>query len=231
MLSDMNNIVLEFNAVNKDYLQSPNTMEVLQNVSFSIQQAQIVAIIGSSGSGKSTLLHIAGLLDNPSSGGIKILGDDVAMLSQSQKNRFRLTKLGFIYQYHHLLADFTALENILMPQLIARANLDQALLRAKSMMANFGIADKQHSFPGQLSGGQQQRVAIARAMINKPQIILADEPTGNLDSANAEQVFKLMQEVVQCYGVTVLLATHSMELATNSDVIFELKNKNIIQLK
>lgn len=227
----MNKNVLEFEGVFKHYMQGRDKIQILEDIYLCILQGEIASIVGASGSGKSTLLHIAGLLDSLSSGKTLFMGQDIGKICESKKNAFRLCNIGFIYQYHHLLADFTALENILMPQIIMGANKQEALKRAKDLMDKLGISDKAKHFPGELSGGQQQRVAIARAMINNPQIILADEPTGNLDSKNAEEVFGLMQSLAQMQKTTILMVTHSMELAAKADKIFELKQKRLQQIK
>jgi lipoprotein-releasing system ATP-binding protein len=224
-------IVLEFIGVDKQYCQGGETFLALSDVSLQVRQGQIIAIIGSSGSGKSTLLHIAGLLDAPTKGSVSIFGQNASTMTQKAKDQCRLSSLGFIYQYHHLLPDFTALENILMPRLIAGRIGSSDLEEARCLMQKLDILDKQQSFPGELSGGQQQRVAIARAMINKPKIILADEPTGNLDSFNSSAVFELMSTLARQQNVSILMATHSLELASKAEVVLELKNKQITQLK
>jgi lipoprotein-releasing system ATP-binding protein len=224
-------IVLEFIGVDKQYRQGNEVFLALSDVSFQVKQGQIIAIIGASGSGKSTLLHIAGLLDVATKGSVSIFGQNASAMTQKTKDQCRLSSLGFIYQYHHLLPDFTALENILMPKLIAGCIGSSDLEEAKGLMQKLGIFDKQQSFPGELSGGQQQRVAIARAMINKPNIILADEPTGNLDSFNSSAVFEIMSTLARQQNVSILIATHSLELANKADVILELKNKQMTQIK
>jgi lipoprotein-releasing system ATP-binding protein len=223
----MSSKVLEFKNVYKSYLQAKNQISVLENISFYLEEGEVVAIVGASGSGKSTLLHIAGLLDRANCGDIVILSKNAAEMKESQKDAFRLKNLGFIYQYHHLLPDFTALENILMPTIIIGENQTKALIRAKSLMEKLGIQNKMSNLPGELSGGEQQRVAIARAMINNPKIILADEPTGNLDNANALQVFELMQDLALEQKTAVLLATHSMELANKVQKILMLRDREL----
>jgi len=227
----MNKNVLEFKGVHKYYMQAKNKIEILADASFQIEQGQISAIVGESGSGKSTLLHIAGLLDSANSGEIILLGQSISSICESSKNTFRLKNLGFIYQYHHLLPDFTALENILMPQIIMGAPKQLAMEKATILMDKLNISDKGSNFPGELSGGQQQRVAIARAMINNPQIILADEPTGNLDSANANEVFDMLKTLAMEQKTSILLVTHSQEIASKSNKVFELKQKQIQQIK
>jgi lipoprotein-releasing system ATP-binding protein len=227
----MNKNVLEFKNVSKHYMQAKNKIEILADASFSLKQGEICAIIGESGSGKSTLLHIAGLLDKANSGQIILLDQNISTISENSRNVFRLKNLGFIYQYHHLLPDFTALENILMPQIILGETMRIATEKAKTLMEKLNIGDKGGNFPGELSGGQQQRVAIARALINAPQIILADEPTGNLDSANAKEVFSMLKALAMEQKTSVLFVTHSQDIASKSDKIFELKQKQIQQIK
>lgn len=224
-------MILEFDDVCKNYKQGKTNVEVLQNLSFSIKQGEIIAIVGASGSGKSTLLHLAGLLDAPSKGNITILGKNTKELSEKQKDLFRLKNLGFVYQHHHLLADFTTLENVIMPQLILGESPANANKKAYHLLEKLKIADKANSFPGELSGGQQQRVAIARSIINQPKLILADEPTGNLDHNNALEVFSLMQELSSQLNTTIILATHSLELAQKANSIFELYNQKLSKIK
>jgi lipoprotein-releasing system ATP-binding protein len=175
------------------------------------------------------LLHIAGLLDAPSSGEVVILGKSASQINSL--NSMRLNHLGFVYQYHHLLPDFTALENILMPALIKGSNKQEAITRAKELLSILGMQDKQKNYPGELSGGQQQRVALARSLMNKPEIIIADEPTGNLDQLTALDVFELMQKMSKEQGAAVLIATHSNTLASKADKVFELKDKKLVQVQ
>jgi lipoprotein-releasing system ATP-binding protein len=224
-----NKVALELKGVCKSYLQAKNQIDVLNKISFQIEACQIVAIIGASGSGKSTLLHIAGLLDAPSSGEVVILGKSASQINSL--NSMRLNHLGFVYQYHHLLPDFTALENILMPALIKGSNKQEAITRAKELLSILGMQDKQKNYPGELSGGQQQRVALARSLMNKPEIIIADEPTGNLDQLTALDVFELMQKMSKEQGAAVLIATHSNTLASKADKVFELKDKKLVQVQ
>jgi lipoprotein-releasing system ATP-binding protein len=224
-----NKIALELKDISKSYIQAKSRVDVLEHISFQINAGQIVAIIGSSGSGKSTLLHIAGLLDYDYSGEVMILGQSVSQVNSL--NSLRLNHLGFVYQHHHLMPDFTALENILMPALIKGQDKYQATARAQELLSILGLKNKQGNYPGELSGGQQQRVALARSLMNKPEIIIADEPTGNLDHQNALDVFELMQAISIDEGVAVLVATHSANLASKADKVFELKSGKLTQVQ
>lgn len=223
----MSKVAIEFYQVCKIYKQANSPVMVLDNVSFTINQGQVVAIVGASGSGKSTLLHLAGLLDDPTAGEITVLGRKIKDISEKEKDLFRLNNLGFVYQYHHLLADFTAIENVMMPQIIKGVGHKTALKNAQDILSRLDMLEKANNFPGELSGGQQQRVAIARSMINKPNIILADEPTGNLDNHNAAEVFALMRNLALEFQTTILLATHSQELADKADRILHVVNHEI----
>jgi len=218
----MSKKVLELEGISKSYTQGGSKFCVLDSISFAINAAEVVSIIGASGSGKSTLLHIAGLLDDADKGTVLIAGKPVLM-----KDDLRLKYIGFIYQFHHLLSDFTVLENILMPSLIIGKKETDPYELIKAL----GIQDKAKSYPSQLSGGQQQRVAIARALINKPKLVLADEPTGNLDNKNALEVFELMKNIAKSTNTAFLIATHNMGLAEQSDKIFRLQDQKLEQIK
>lgn len=218
----MNRAVLELEGISKSYAQGDTELCVLDNISFSLEAGEVVSIIGASGSGKSTLLHIAGLLDDADKG-IVLISDKPA----TKKDDLRLKYIGFIYQFHHLLSDFTVLENILMPSLI----LGKKEGDAYKLMEALGIRDKAKSYPSQLSGGQQQRVTIARALINKPKLVLADEPTGNLDNKNALEVFELMKNIAKATNTAFLIATHNLGLAEQSDKILRLQDQRLEQIK
>jgi lipoprotein-releasing system ATP-binding protein len=224
-----NKISLELKNVCKSYWQAKNQIDILQDISFQVEAREIAAIVGASGSGKSTLLHIAGLLDYTYSGEVMILGQSTSKVRSLDP--MRLNHLGFVYQYHHLMPDFTALENILMPALIKGSDKHKAIARAKELLTTLGIINKQGNYPGELSGGQQQRVALARSLINKPKIIIADEPTGNLDHQNALDVFELIQQVSLQQGAAVLIATHSDSLASRASKVFQLKDKKLTQVQ
>lgn len=196
------------------YYQDGNTQTiVLNNVCFSLHAGELASIVGSSGSGKSTLLHLLGGLDLPSSGEIRFKGQAMSHLSETAKAALRNHQLGFIYQFHHLLPDFTALENIAMPLLIAKKPRQQALQQASDMLRAVGLATRASHRPAELSGGERQRVAIARALVNQPALVLADEPTGNLDSYNADAIFDLLLELNQNQATAFLVVTHDMQLA------------------
>ncbi len=197
----------------KVYREGEVSTEVLKNVSFSVAEGELVSIIGSSGSGKSTLLHLLGGLDKPSSGEVLFKGQSLNTLSASAKAELRNRQLGFIYQFHHLLPDFTALENVAMPLLIGRCSPQEATHRAQEMLAAVGLSARGKHRPSELSGGERQRVAIARALVNRPSLVMADEPTGNLDARNADAIFELLGELNQSQGTAFLVVTHDLALA------------------
>lgn len=197
---------------------------VLKGLTMAIPDHKLTAIIGKSGSGKSTLLHILGTLDTPSSGQLLFKDIDVLKLSDKAKAQLRATHLGFVYQFHHLLMDFSALENVALPLLIAKVPRDTAYARATEYLEKVGLQDKRHARPSELSGGQRQRVAIARALCPQPDLILADEPTGNLDEENAATVFALFEKLVRSEERAVVMVTHDLSLARRCDTIFALEN-------
>ncbi len=205
--------VIRCTALNKSFQDGQNRVEVLNNVELAIMPGEQLAIVGASGSGKSTLLHILGSLDQPSRGEVEILGHKVQHLSEAARCRLRNETLGFIYQFHHLLAEFTALENVCMPLLMRRMTVKQATARAGEMLAKVGLAKRLHHRIGQLSGGERQRTAIARALVTQPRCILADEPTGNLDKQTAQQVYNVMLELNKEFGTSLVVVTHDMHLA------------------
>ncbi len=197
----------------KKYQEGKVSTEVLKDVTFSMQQGEIMAIVGSSGSGKSTLLHLLGGLDSPTTGEVLFRGQSLNQMSSSARAELRNREIGFIYQFHHLLPDFTALENIAMPLLIG-GQKRRAQQKALDMLAAVGLENRAHHRPSELSGGERQRVAIARALVNEPALVLADEPTGNLDQRNADSVFQLLQELNQQQGTAFLVVTHDLKLAS-----------------
>ncbi|MCC8416988.1 MAG: ABC transporter ATP-binding protein [Rickettsia endosymbiont of Bryobia graminum] len=213
------NEILKLQNISKQYKQGKAIIEVLNNVNLTVKQGELVAIIGASGSGKSTLLHIAGLLDVPDSGLVEIVSN-----KSSNKDLLRLHNIGFVYQQHHLLKDFTALENIAMPRLISGADYKLALEDARQLLSELGLEGKINNLPGELSGGEQQRVAVARAMINNPKVILADEPTGNLDPNTAEEVFNLFLKTASVKNTAMIIVTHNHEIAKRMHNVYELKN-------
>jgi len=216
-------VILELKNINKDYRQGRSTIEVLKNVNLQIIKNQMVAIVGASGSGKSTLLHIAGLLDSPDAGSVYIENIPAHKLCNLKyASQIRLENLGFIYQYHHLLGDFTAQENAAMPLLISGVEKKHALERSEDLLRKLGLGGRLYNFPGELSGGEQQRVAIARALINNPKLILADEPTGNLDSNTAEEVFELFLDRAENSGTAIIMVTHNISLAKRMHKTYKL---------
>lgn len=221
----MNKIILILENICKKYQQGNSVVEILNNVNLTVKQGELIAIIGASGSGKSTLLHIAGLLDTPNSGLVQINSVNYSS-KKSYKNSHivRLNNIGFIYQQHHLLKEFTALENVAMPRLIAGNDYKLALNEAGYLLAELGLANKIDNMPGELSGGEQQRVAIARSLINNPEIILADEPTGNLDPSCANEVFNLFIKTANRQNTAIIMVTHNHQMAEKMHKIYELRN-------
>ena len=209
----MSTALLSSQNISKFYQEGNQQTEVLKQVSFSMQPGELVAIVGSSGSGKSTLLHTLGGLDQPSSGEVFINGQSLQKMTPNALAKLRNQYLGFVYQFHHLMADFTALENVMMPMLIGRQNKGEAQSRAEQMLSAVGLQHRISHRPSALSGGERQRVAIARALVNNPALVLADEPTGNLDYKTTESIFELIQQLNQEKQIAFLLVTHDLSLA------------------
>lgn len=209
----MSNLVIDCQNLGKTYQDGKNQVEVLKGVNLQLKQGDMLAIVGSSGSGKSTLLHILGTLDHASTGHAKIKNVNVAELSRNQQAEFRNQHMGFIYQFHHLLMEFTALENVAMPLLIKGVNTKQAHNDALEMLEKVGLGHRAKHKPSELSGGERQRVAIARALVTKPALVLADEPTGNLDKQNAIKIYDLLNELNQQLQTSFVIVTHDLELA------------------
>ena len=209
----MNTALLSCQNITKFYQEGTQQTEVLKQVSFSMQPSELVAIVGSSGSGKSTLLHTLGGLDQPSSGEVFIKGQSLQKMSPNALAKLRNQYLGFVYQFHHLMADFTALENVMMPMLIGQQNKTEAQERAEQILSAVGLQHRISHRPSALSGGERQRVAIARALVNNPALVLADEPTGNLDHKTTESIFELIQQLNQEKQIAFLLVTHDLNLA------------------
>ena len=209
----MNTALLSCQNVSKFYQEGTQQTEVLKQVSFSMQPSELVAIVGSSGSGKSTLLHTLGGLDQPTSGEVFIKGQSLQQMSPNALAKLRNQYLGFVYQFHHLMADFTALENVMMPMLIGQQNKTEAQDRAEQILSAVGLQHRISHRPSALSGGERQRVAIARALVNNPALVLADEPTGNLDHKTTESIFELIQQLNQEKQIAFLLVTHDLSLA------------------
>ncbi|WP_026375040.1 lipoprotein-releasing ABC transporter ATP-binding protein LolD [Aestuariibacter salexigens] len=210
-------MLLTCSGLSKSYQDEANQIDVLKNVSFSINEGEQLAIVGSSGSGKSTLLHLLGALDSPTSGNASFQGKDIFSLSEKEKARFRNQSLGFVYQFHHLLPEFSALENVAMPLLIGNMAVDKANQKATDMLELVGLSHRLSHRPAALSGGERQRVAIARALVAEPQLVLADEPTGNLDEDTAEAVFELITDLKQRTNAAFIIVTHDMKLARRLD--------------
>lgn len=204
------------------------TLEVLKGVNLTVNKGEIVAIVGKSGAGKTTLLQIIGTLDRPDSGSILIDGTDISLLSEKELADFRNRHIGFIFQFHQLLPEFTALENVMMPALIARENDEQARSRATRLLSDLGLRDRLSHRPNQLSGGEKQRVAAARAMMMQPSVILADEPSGSLDEQNKKELNHLLLEMRERYGQTIIVVTHDPDTARISDRIIEMRDGRIM---
>ncbi len=222
-MSDQN-LPLALNGIVRTFHQGDRQLDVLRGVTIELRAGEIVALVGQSGSGKSTMLHIAGLLERPTSGEILIDGRAVNALGDGQRTALRRKFLGFIYQYHHLLPEFSALENVMLPQMLNGLSRSQARVRAADLLAMVQLKDRADHRPGRLSGGEQQRVAIARAVANAPRVLLADEPTGNLDAETADVVFRQLLTLVRETGMAALIATHNPELAARMDRTVHLKD-------
>ncbi|MFZ5669735.1 MAG: ABC transporter ATP-binding protein [Pseudomonadota bacterium] len=223
----MSDPVLSLRGVVRTYVTDAGQLPVLKGVDLDVMPGEIVGLIGPSGSGKSSLLHAAGLLEKPDGGTVAVAGQDCTRLGDRARTRMRLGTIGFVYQFHHLLPEFTALENVAMPAMIAGRGAAFARERAERLLAQLGLAERLGHQPAQLSGGEQQRVAIARALANEPRLLLADEPTGNLDPTTAAQVFSALYELARDQGVAALIATHNMELARYMDRVFALKDGHL----
>ena len=213
----MNDVVLKLSGVVRTFRQGRGTLEVLRGIDLELRAGETVALVGPSGAGKSTLLHVAGLLEPPDGGDVAITGEPAGALNDDARTRLRRHNIGFVYQYHHLLPEFSALENIIVPQMIAGLRRRDARSRARELLKSLGLAERWNHRPGKLSGGEQQRVAIARALANVPRLLLADEPTGNLDPATAAGVFSVLMQLTRGAGLAALVATHNPNLAASLD--------------
>jgi lipoprotein-releasing system ATP-binding protein len=222
-MSEAPNHALQLDGIVRSFTQGPKTVEVLKGVDLAIQPGEIVALVAPSGAGKSTLLQIAGLLDTPTSGTVSIEGQAVSGLDDRARTAARRRLLGFVYQFHHLLPEFTAEENLAIPLMAAGRDKSAALARAGELLERVGLTERRDHRPAELSGGEQQRVAICRALANSPRVLLADEPTGNLDAETADRVFGIMLEVARETGLAALIATHNHDLASRMDRIVRLE--------
>jgi lipoprotein-releasing system ATP-binding protein len=225
----MSEPVLALRGIRRSFRQGEVVLEVLRGVDLALEAGVLAALVGPSGSGKSTLLHIAGLLEPPSAGEVVIGGRACGALPDRERTRIRRERIGFVYQFHHLLPDFSAEENVMMPQLLLGRSSREAWERARGLLGRLGLGGRLRHRPGRLSGGEQQRVAIARALANGPRLLLADEPTGNLDPHTAEEVFDLMLDVVREDGVAALVATHNADLARRCDRVYAMADGHLVE--
>lgn len=221
---------LKLEGLVRTFRQGPRVIEVLAGASTEIQPGQAVALVGPSGAGKSTLLHIAGLLETPDSGHVLVGGRDCSGMNDAERTRVRRLEMGFIYQFHQLLPEFSAIENVMIPQMIAGRPRRQAATHAEQLLSALGLAERVSHRPAELSGGEQQRTAIARALANQPRLILADEPTGNLDPHTADHVFDALIHLIRHTGVAALIATHNLELARRMDRVLRLEDGILIEI-
>ena len=216
--------ILLLDSLVRSYRQGPRSIDVLAGAGTIINPGEAVALVGPSGAGKSTLLHVAGLLETPDSGRVVVNGQDCSRLDDDGRTRVRRAEMGFVYQFHQLLPEFSALENVVMPQLIYGRSRRQAEVRATGLLSTMGLEKRLHHRPAELSGGEQQRTAICRALANNPSLILADEPTGNLDPHTSERVFHELIEIIRGQGAAALIATHNMDLAHRMDRVLKLED-------
>lgn len=220
----MSNNLLHLENVGRHFDNGSEKLTILDGINLEIHKGQTVAIVGPSGSGKSTLLYLMGLLDRPNTGTVNFNGVDVSHANDRQRSKLRNADFGFIYQYHHLLPEFTAIENVMMPALIGGHANEAARKRASDLLEKVGLSHRHDHYPAELSGGEQQRVAVARALLNKPKLLLADEPTGNLDAQSAQKVFDLFTDLVKQSEAAVIVVTHNLQLAKKCDKIYRIEN-------
>ncbi|HUN45798.1 MAG TPA: ABC transporter ATP-binding protein [Stellaceae bacterium] len=221
-MSEARAAALELRGVIRTFKQAGETLQVLRGVDLALRPGEIVALVGPSGAGKSTLLHVAGLLERPDGGEVRLAGRDCGQMGDDERTAMRRSALGFVYQFHHLLPEFSALENVMVPQMIAGVARGAARARARELLASVGLAARASHRPARLSGGEQQRVAIVRALANRPSVLLGDEPTGNLDHHTADEVMGALMALVRQTGLAALIATHNLELARRMDRVLAL---------
>ncbi len=222
-----NSYVLDFNNISHSYFQQNNEIKILKNINLKVSHGEIIALTGPSGTGKSTLLNIAGLLENPLSGSVNLNGINCGLLNEEKRTYVRGKNIGFVFQSHRLFPEFSSLENVMLPQLLMGVDKKQALSNSKELLTTLGLKDRLFFRPSNLSGGEAQRVAIARALANVPDLILADEPTGNLDPDTAKKVFGLLFKLVKTLGVSCIIATHNLDLANSMDRCIVLQNGSV----
>jgi lipoprotein-releasing system ATP-binding protein len=216
--------------ISRQFRQGDSTLDILKGAELAVWPGQSVALVAPSGAGKSTLLHIAGLLEHPDSGEVYVQGAATSQLTDVQRTRIRRTEIGFVYQFHHLLPEFSALENVMLPQMIRGLSRQEARARAIQLLSYLGLKERLTHRPAELSGGEQQRVAIARAVANAPRILLADEPTGNLDVRTAEHVFATLGELVRASGLAAIIATHNLDIAAQMDRRVTIRDGTVVEL-
>ena len=221
--------VLELRGVIRQYKSEGGVLRVLEGANLTLNQGELVGLIGPSGSGKSTLLHTAGLLEKPEGGEVYLEGENCMALNDAGRTRLRREKLGFVYQFHHLLPEFNARDNVAMPLMVGGMKRRKAREKAEALLAEMGLSERLKHQPGQMSGGEQQRVAIARALVNDPRLVIADEPTGNLDPATTERVFESLIRMARSEGAAVLVATHNMALTRHMDRVLTLKDGKLTE--
>jgi lipoprotein-releasing system ATP-binding protein len=222
--------ILFLHAIDRRYRQGEATLEILKGAEFAVWPGQSVALVAPSGAGKSTLLHIAGLLEHPDEGEVYVAQQPTSNLSDAARTQLRRTEIGFVYQFHHLLPEFSALENVVLPQMIRGLRRRDAVERATELLVYLGLKDRLSHRPAELSGGEQQRVAIARAVANAPRILLADEPTGNLDPRTSDQVFNALDQLVRASGLAAVIATHNRDIADRMDRRVTLNDGQVLEL-
>lgn len=224
----MTDIVLKAESVHKSYQQGSFKVPVLEEINLEVQRGEQIAVVGASGTGKSTLLHLLGGLDSPTDGSVLIDGQDISKLNEIERSRLRNYKIGFVYQFHHLLPEFTALENVMMPLLVRRLPTDEVRQKASSLLDQVGLGHRAEHKPAELSGGERQRAAIARALIIDPVCLLADEPTGNVDRQNARNIQRLIMDLDRRFEVGLIVATHDMQLASSIERVLKLENGRLV---